>query len=68
MDKQKALKLLSVKGFVSYYFSLMRDEQITQMKAYELTELEFRKHFGRRRYSSFDSFRQVRNRVIRKKS
>ena len=67
MEKQKALSLLTVKGFITHYFSLMKDPDITQVKAYEMTEKEFKKHFGQKRYSGFDSFRQVRNRYLKHK-
>lgn len=38
----------------------------TYKKAYEITEKEYQGNFGTRRYSSYDSFRQVRTRRIKK--
>ena len=39
----------------------------TYFKAYEKTELEYQEHFGKTRYSSYDSFRVVMNRKLKKK-
>ena len=38
----------------------------TYIQAYKQTELEYEQNFGKRRYSSYDSFRQVRNRNLNK--
>jgi hypothetical protein len=39
----------------------------TYIKAYQLTENEYVETFGKKRYSSYDSFRIVKNRIIKKK-
>jgi len=39
----------------------------TYIKAYQLTENEYIETFGKKRYSSYDSFRIVKNRIIKKK-
>lgn len=39
----------------------------TYKSAYEKTEEEYIQNFGRRRYSSYDSFRQVRKRYLKNK-
>ena len=39
----------------------------TYKAAYEKTELEYKKTFSKRRYSSYDSFRQIRSRKMKKK-
>jgi len=39
----------------------------TYKDAYEKTELEYNKTFRKRRYSSYDSFRQIRARKMKKK-
>lgn len=38
----------------------------TYIESYEATELEYEQNFGKRRYSSYDSFRQVRTRHFKK--
>ena len=39
----------------------------TYIKAYQLTENEYVETFGKRRYSSYDSFRIIKNRIIKTK-
>ena len=39
----------------------------TYMKAYQLTEDEYVETFGKKRYSSYDSFRIIKNRINKKK-
>jgi len=39
----------------------------TYVKAYQLTENEYVETFGKRRYSSYDSFRIIKNRIIKTK-
>jgi len=38
----------------------------TYIKAYQLTENEYVEIFGKKRYSSYDSFRIIKNRIIKK--
>ena len=38
----------------------------TYIKAYQLTENEYIETFGKKRYSSYDSFRIIKNRIIKK--
>ena len=38
----------------------------TYFKAYQLTENEYVETFGKKRYSSYDSFRIIKNRIIKK--
>ena len=38
----------------------------TYIKAYQLTENEYVETFGKKRYSSYDSFRIIKNRIIKK--
>ena len=38
----------------------------TYIKAYQLTEDEYVETFGKKRYSSYDSFRIIKNRIIKK--
>ena len=39
----------------------------TYIAAYNQTELEYKQMFGEKRYASYDSFRNVRNRYVKKK-
>ena len=39
----------------------------TYIKAYQLTEDEYVEAFGKKRYSSYDSFRIIKNRINKKK-
>ena len=38
----------------------------TYIQAYQLTENEYVETFGKKRYSSYDSFRIIKNRIIKK--
>ena len=38
----------------------------TYMNAYQLTENEYVETFGKKRYASYDSFRIIKNRIIKK--
>ena len=38
----------------------------TYIKAYQLTENEYVETFGKKRYSSYDSFRIIKNRIMKK--
>jgi len=62
-DYEKAL--FTSDGFISEYYELMGDYQ-NQQKAYEALERQFFRIFGRRKYKSFESFRQCRNRKLKK--
>jgi len=48
-----------------YLFNVSKTK--TYIEAYKKTEDEYVKTFGKRRYSSYDSFRNVRNRNVSKK-
>ena len=53
-------------GFENRYLSNIKLCK-TYKAAYEKTELEYKKTFSKRRYSSYDSFRQIRSRKMKKK-
>tara|TARA_B110000196_G_scaffold136529_1_gene118248 strand:- start:357 stop:770 length:414 start_codon:yes stop_codon:yes gene_type:complete len=53
-------------GFERRYMSNIKITK-TYIKAYQKTEQEYIETFGKRRYASYDSFRNVRNRYIKKK-
>jgi hypothetical protein len=48
-----------------YLFNVSKTK--TYIEAYKKTEDEYIATFGKRRYSSYDSFRNVRNRYVNKK-
>lgn len=58
------LALLSPKGFETRFHENCKIEK-TYKRAYEKTENEYEKHFGKRRYSSYDSFRVVMQRKMK---
>jgi len=57
---------IRTKGFEDRYMLNVRLHK-TYKAAYEKTELEYKKTFSKRRYSSYDSFRKVRSRKMKKK-
>ncbi len=59
------LILLSAKGFEERFFYYSKNEK-TYIRAYEKTEQEYKEHFGKNKYSSYDSFRVVMNRKNKK--
>ena len=52
-----------------FYRRYLHNVKITKtyMKAYQLTEDEYVVTFGKKRYSSYDSFRIIKNRINKKK-
>jgi hypothetical protein len=64
MNRQKIKRFSTTSGFIAEYFANLKVTK-TQMDAYEMTEKEFLRIFGRRKYKNFDSFRQLKNRNIR---
>ena len=60
------LALLSASGFERKFHKNCKLSK-TYEDAYELTEEEYEKHFGKRRYASYDSFRVTKNRKNRNK-
>jgi len=61
---EKIRQLSTVRGFVQAYFAKLKDAT-TQPEAYEMVETEHLEIFNRRKYSNYDSFRVVKNRVIK---
>jgi hypothetical protein len=59
-----ARQLNSVEGFITRYFYNLANSA-SQLDAYEMTESEHERLFSRRRYTCYDSFRQVKNRKLR---
>tara|TARA_R110000744_G_scaffold217938_1_gene336652 strand:- start:295 stop:501 length:207 start_codon:yes stop_codon:yes gene_type:complete len=60
------LILLSPNGFEKRFHLYCKTEK-TYISAYHKTEIEYEEHFGKTRYSSYDSFRVVMNRKLKKK-
>lgn len=60
-------RLSTVRGFLGRYFEHLK-ESGTQQEAYEKTETEFSEIFRRKRYANYESFRKVKNRIIRQKT
>ena len=58
------LALLEFDGFCNLYYQYCK-EYSTQEKAYEAAERIFQNNFGKRKYSDYQSFRQVRNRKLK---
>ena len=53
---------------VGFYKRYLHNIKLTKtyIKAYQLTEDEYVETFGKKRYSSYDSFRIIKNRIIKK--
>ena len=53
---------------VGFYRRYLHNVKLTPtyIKAYQLTENEYIETFGKKRYSSYDSFRIIKNRIIKK--
>lgn len=60
------LVLLSPNGFEERFHQYCKTEK-TYHKAYLKTEMEYEEHFGKTRYSSYDSFRVVMHRKQKRK-
>ena len=58
------LALLSPSGFERRFHKHCKETKNYE-QAYEKTEKEYEASFGKRRYSSYDSFRVTKNRKIR---
>lgn len=68
MITKQAKELLSTEGYIRFFYQVVRDSpDISQADAYEKVEQEYEKHFGKRKYSCFDSFRQIKKRYLRRK-
>ena len=61
----KILALLSPKGFDERFWKHAKESK-TYIEAYEKTEMEHEKHFGKRRYSDYNRFRNCRDRRIKR--
>ena len=59
------LALLSPNGFDERFWKYAKETK-TYLEAYEKTEMEHEKHFWKRRYSDYNSFRNCRDRRIKR--
>ena len=57
---------IRTKGFENRYLANIKLCS-TYKSAYEKTELEYQEAFSKRRYASYDSFRQIRSRNMKKR-
>lgn len=55
------------KHFISIHYRICKHFE-TQIEAYEALEKYYQLHFKRRKYSSYESFKTIRQRMIRTKS
>jgi hypothetical protein len=58
--------LLTFDGFLALFYQFCK-EYSTQERAYEAAERMFHAYFGKRNYANYESFRQMRNRHLKKK-
>ena len=66
MISKEAKALMTTAGFILLFIRIIRDEPtITQTGAYEKAEDEYRKHFGKAKYSGYDSFRKIKSRYLK---
>ena len=61
----KILALLSPNGFDERFWKYAKETK-TYMEAYEKTEKEYEKHFGKRKYADYNSYTTSRNKRINK--
>lgn len=64
MEKCEVIPFVTAIGFMERYFQNLKKCR-TCIEAYELTEDEYKEKYGINKYSSFDSFRQIKNRKFK---
>jgi len=62
---EKTLKLLDTNGFIEAYEEKLRVFP-TKQSAFNAVNREHEINFGKPKYSSYDSFRQVRNKKMKR--
>ena len=67
MIEKKILLLLSHDGFDKRFFELAAETK-TYKKAYEILEIEYENYFGKRKYSDYNSYRNSRDKRLKKKT
>ena len=66
MIDKKVLILISADGFVREFWNRAKNYD-KLIDAYEDLEKDYTKHFGKRRYSDYNSFKTCRDRKIKRK-
>tara|TARA_R100000655_G_scaffold62757_1_gene101230 strand:+ start:413 stop:634 length:222 start_codon:yes stop_codon:yes gene_type:complete len=59
------LALLSPNGFDDRFWKYAKETK-TYLEAYERTEIEHEKHFGKRKYADYNSYRNCRDKRIKR--
>ena len=67
MIELKILALLTPNGFDDRFWKYAKETK-TYVEAYEKTEIEYEKHFGKRKYSDYNSYRGARDKRIKRKN
>ena len=62
--EKQILALMDFDGFCKQFYAFCR-EYSTQELAYDATERMYMRYFGKAKYSSFESFRELKNRTLR---
>tara|TARA_R100000789_G_scaffold100360_1_gene110060 strand:- start:118 stop:330 length:213 start_codon:yes stop_codon:yes gene_type:complete len=65
MIEFKILALLTPNGFDDRFWKYAKETK-TYVEAYEKTEIEYEKHFGKRKYSDYNSYTTSRNKRLKK--
>jgi len=65
MIELKILALLTPNGFDDRFWEYAKETK-TYVEAYEKTEIEYEKHFGKRKYSDYNSYTTSRNKRLKK--
>jgi len=65
MIELKILALLTPNGFDDRFWKYAKETK-TYIEAYEKTEIEHQKHFGKRKYSDYNSYTTSRNKRLKK--
>ena len=65
MIELKILALLTPNGFDDRFWKYAKETK-TYVEAYEKTEIEHQKHFGKRKYPDYNSYRNCRDKRIKR--
>lgn len=57
-------RLLTIEGFMQAFYEFLPDCK-NQEDAYEALERQYYANFGKRKYKTFESFRQCRDRILK---
>jgi hypothetical protein len=65
MVEKQYTSLLSQEGFIAQFYLFCGEYLNDQHKAYEATERMFESAFGKRKYSGWKCFQEIKNRNLR---